>query len=468
MANVKENGYLVEDDKTMRYHVAVRKYWFRQKPIFTNRLSEYERKLRSEKEVRLVFNAGNMIYLMMRRLTAVDWEKQNALIYSYRNLMYKMSYVDIFWRREDMQVLHMKGQKNDIMWALSFISQVFPDLPLDVQTIPENEYTMSIRFQIQNGNYAGPNALQSARTNDEIPDIWAMDQVEQQAGYAQMPTNTIFYDPKIRPKDGDLFAIPDGRIAEYVRMDERFLLAKQYGSKLDVLDRHNISASFIKDFEDIIRRQTEMEYDMYHMRYTAFMNKAHQLEHLFRGLDVSVYDILPIAERGLPQAPLDTIKRTNWMDHDSLKYIIDKVERNRGQLNENEVKKTMKEAARSLISRIRGYNIEYQLYQSTQTPEDLCRAIRNDKCVELYNDFAKLDSFGELNFPIPVYRILCNDPEHGAFNMTEFERQILRTFGKGYADFLAYQLQNRNGTPSQLRIYDVAMKRLQNRYLTRG
>ena len=154
---------------------------------------------------------------------------------------------------------------------------------------------------------------------------------------------------------------------------------------------------------------------MYQMRYSAFMNKVHQLEHKFRGLDVSVYDTLPVAERGLPQAPMDTIRRTNLMDKGSLKYIIDKVEQNKGRLNSQEKTQTMKDAAYSVIARTRAYNIEYQLYIQTQTNEKLCHTIHDDMCMSLYADFAKLDSLNELNFPMDVYRILCNGPEQAMY-----------------------------------------------------
>ena len=160
---------IVETGREERYHIVVRKYWFRQKPIFTGRLSEYERQLRTRKVVRLSFNAGNMIYMMMRRLTSVDWQKQNALIYSYRNLVYKLSYVDIRWFQKHMDVLHLFGQKNHVMWALAFITQAFPDYPLDVQTVPEDTALQPIRYQIQNGPYGGENARQSRLRNEDKP-----------------------------------------------------------------------------------------------------------------------------------------------------------------------------------------------------------------------------------------------------------------------------------------------------------
>lgn len=455
----EENIY----EKTRPYHVIVPKYWFRQKPVFTNRLSDYERNLRDMKTVSMEFNAGNMIYQMMRQLEASDWERQDALIHSYRNLVYKISYVSIDWNREDIRFLHFKGQKNDVMWALSFISQVYPDFPIDCQTIPNDKKTTGIRFQIQNGNYVGANASQSLTSNDAVPDIWAFDEVEQQQVYAASSVEYT-YDPNFRPKDREIFALPDGRVAYYVSMDKRFEYADLQGSKIDVMTRHNISASFMKDFEDMVRRQTLIAYDLYKVRYSAFMNKAHMLEHKFKGLDATVYDTLPIAERGLPQAAMDTIKRTNMMDHDSLKYVIDKIDRNKGQLSQGELKSTMKSVAKSILSRIRGYNIEYVMYLNTKTPENVCRMIHNDKCVELYNDFAKLDSYGELNFPASVYKLLCNEPENGAFNMTDVERQVIRNFGRGYLDFLSYQLHHNEANRAWKRIYQIAFNRLQGRY----
>ena len=456
---------IVETGREERYHIVVRKYWFRQKPIFTGRLSEYERQLRTRKVVRLSFNAGNMIYMMMRRLTSVDWQKQNALIYSYRNLVYKLSYVDIRWFQKHMDVLHLFGQKNHVMWALAFITQAFPDYPLDVQTVPEDTAVQPIRYQIQNGQYVGKNARQSRLRNEDMPDVWSSEEVNRQNSYAQMPTDGLEYDPYYRPPEGALFALPDGRVAEYIGMDARFDLARQYGFKLDVEYRHNISASFIKDFEDMVRKQTTMQYDTYNIRYTALMNKAHRLEALFRGLDVSVYDILPIAERGLPPASADTVQRIDWMDHDSLKYMLDRIKNHQGEWTTKERNGLMKNAARSTIARMRGYNIEYEMYQLTQSAEDLCRVIRADRCAELYRDFAVLDSYGIVKFPPPVYRILCNDPAHGALKMTPIEREILHAFGQGYADFLAFYIQDVKTDANLRQIYQKALQRLERYYL---
>lgn len=457
-----------ERERVRQYHVIIPKYWFRKKLVFTSQLSHYERQLHDKQQIRMEFNAGNMIYQMMRQLNEDEWEKQNALIYSYRNLVYKMSHVKVVWRKKDINLIHFLGNKNDVMWALSFVSQVFPGLPMECETVPENKKVMGIRFQIQNGQYAGSNATESLANNDEIPDVWSFDEVQQQAGYAAMPSVTYQYDPNLRPKEHEIFALPDGRVAEYISMDARFRLADQFKAQLNVMDRHNISASFMKDFEDMVRRQTLIDYNTYDLHYSAFMAKAHQLEHEFKGFDVTVYDTLPIAERGLPQAPMDTIQRTNLMDHDSLKYLIDKLERNKGAMTDSELKVTMVSVSKSTIARIRGYNIEYVMYQKTHTPEDLCRVMHNDKCVSLYRDFAKIDSYGELSFPQAVYRVLCNDPEQGDFNMTDVERSVKRAFGRGYAQFLKYQLSHGDASLGWMRIYQKAWERLQTRYLSKG
>ena len=451
-------------EKVRPYHVMVPKFWFRQKPVFDQRLSDYERKLQDKKNVVMKFNAGNMIYQMMRRLPSDDWEKQDALIYAYRNLVYKISYVNVIWYRKDIELLHFVGQKSDVMWALSFVSQVYPDMPIQCETVLENKKQSGLRFQIQDGSYVGVNARQSLTDNAAVPDIWSFEEVEQQRTTAAMASVQYVYDVNQRPREKELFALPDGRVAYYVSMDKRFALADQKGSNIDVMTRHNISASFMKDFEDMVRRQTSIDYELYQVRYSAFMNKVHMLEHKFKGLDATVYDTLPIAERGLPQAELPTIRRTNLMDKDSLKYITDKVERNRGSLSSVELKKTMGDTVKSLVSRIRGYNIEYYMYRQTHTSEDVCQAIHNACCIELYNDFAKLDSYGELSFPVSVYKVLCNDPENGKFQMTDVERQVLRTFGRGYYDFLSYQLSHNEANMAWKRIYQKAMARLESRY----
>ena len=163
---------------------------------------------------------------------------------------------------------------------------------------------------------------------------------------------------------------------------------------------------------------------------------------------------------------MDTIRRTNLMDKGSLKYIIDKVEQNKGHLHNAEKTQTMKDAAYSAIARARAYNIEYHMYIQTQSNENLCHTIHDDMCQILYNDFAKLDSLNELNFPIDVYRILCNGPEQ-AIQMTQNERVILRLFGMGYADFLKKALSDKTLLPSKKRIYTNAYDKLHKKYLSK-
>lgn len=442
------------------YHITVRKFWFRKKPVFAQPLSEYALALRDTSSVVMRFNAGSMIYLLMSRLTRADWAKQDALVYSYRNLVYKLSYVDVTWQRDDMNVFHMEGRRNDVMWALSFITQVFPDEILKCETVPLNQYTNVVQFNVLNGQYAGS----VPAMGPDMPDIWSSDGLSQQNLYSSMDGGMKF-DPNFLPKSGQMFALPDGRVGQYIRMDDRFKQAQEFGAGIDVVVRHNISASIMKDFKDIVSRQASMKYDVYNMRYTAFMNKVHMLEHQFKGFDVSVYDVLPIAERGLPQAPMDTINRTNLMQKDSLKYIIDKVERNKGHLHENEKIRTMKDAAYSTIARTRGYNIEYQMYVLGNTPEDLCKKIHIDQMVSLYDDFAKLDSLGELKFPKDVYRILCNGPKNGIYDMTQNERTLLQEFGEGYADFLKEALNNPKVHVSRKNVYRKAYARLKAKYL---
>lgn len=463
-----EELYDRKEEKSAFYHLKVKRGWFRKKDVFTNRMSYYERQLLDLPEVHPPLNAGNMIYVMMRRLEiGVEWEKQDALIGSYRNLMYKMSYVDVVWQVKDRGYLHIMGQKNDVMWALAFLTQVFPEDPMECEVVTLNQFAEEedgpLRFSVQNGTYVGDGAAEAQLLNDALPDIWAVDP---RSNYDTEQSDALWleYSPEHRPQAGDAFALPDGRIGEYVRMDERYRLADQYGSRIDIRDRHNISASLMKDFEDLVRRQTRMDYDLYQMRYVAYMNKVHELEHLLRGLEVSVYDVLPVGERGLPYAEIDTVQRTNLMDCESLKYIIDKVDRNRFDLNDRERKKTMKEAGESILYRLSGYDTEYQMYQATGTAEDLCRAIHNDKCYELYVDVAKLESYGILVFPDTVYKALCNEPSHSVFQMTDFEKQKLRLFGRGYADFLAYQVQHMTDE-KLLTMYKKAWIRLQKRFL---
>ena len=442
------------------YHIKIKRGWFRGKEVFTDMLNVYERQFVSKSVVNPKLNAGNMIYIMMRRLeVGVDWDKQDALIESYRNLVYKLSYVDVRWHARRRGEIHMLGNKFDVMWAVSFLTQVFPEDAMECEVVPieTDEKEPVVQFQVQDGAYVGANAQQAQETNDEMPDIWAVKPPQDDVS-ADSPVY-LTYSHHVRPQPGERFAIPDGRMADYVRMDERYYLAEGFGSKIGVVERHNISASIIKDFEDLIRLQTKTDYNTYMLRYTAFMNKVHELEHKMKGLEVSVYDILPVGERGLPYAPNDTVGRTNLMDQSSLRYIIDKCKRNKTGFGEKETEKVMKEASKSVLVRLRGYDLEYQMYQSTGSPEDLCRVIHDDKCFELYADFAELDALGLIPFPKKVYRELCNQPAGSAIQATDFERLKQRVFGRGYYDFLALQVQHVTHWKLK-KIYDQAWLRL--------
>lgn len=447
-------------DTVRPYHVIISRDWFRQKPVFGYRLSDYERKLRDYPQVMLKFSAGNLIYQMMKRLCPEDHEKQDALVYAYRNLMYKISCVRVDWTRRDMHVIHLRGRKGDVMWALSFLSQVYPERPMACRTVPENKHMMSIAFYLQNGRYTGSQAAQSLLDNDKVPDIWSKEEMIQQHGYQAMSVQ-MKYDPNFRPKDGAVFALPDGRLGTYITQNQRFFLAEKYGPSIDVRKRHDISVSLMKDFEDMVRRQTMLAYDLYQVRYSAFMNKVHMLEAKLKGLDVSVYDTLPIAERGLPQAKMETIQRTNMMDHDSLNYIYDKLQRNIGQLSPEELRVTGKEAMQSVISRIRGYNVEYYMYLQMNTPAQLCDCMHRDRCHALYRDFAKLDALGALTFSDKVYKLLCNEPDQNKFQPTDVEQMVRRTFGSGYLTFLQQELSSKKGNRAWLAIYQKAWNRLQ-------
>ena len=104
------------------------------------------------------------------------------------------------------------------------------------------------------------------------------------------------------------------------------------------------------------------------------------------------------------------------------------------------------------------------MYQQTGSLEELCYAIRQNSCFNLYADFAELDSMGVLIFPAQVYKYLCNDPEKSVYYMTEWERQRLRSFGRGYADFTSYQIQS-GVNPNYTNMYADALSKLEQRYL---
>lgn len=446
-------------DRVRPYHVIVSQFWFRQKRAFLLLLSEYEKLLKDRRYIELKLNAGNMIYQMMKQLKPDEWAKQNALIYAYRNLVYKLSYVTVTWYRQDMNYLHLTGRKADVMWALAFLTQVYPLHSLACRTIPEHKNMIALTFHLQNGQYVGENVSQSILQNDVMPDIWSAQEAERQTVYQSMSTDCMYQVGE--PRDGQMFALPDGRIAKYVPSNQRFFYADKYGVQIDAQLRHDISASLMKDFEDLVRLQTTLPFDTYQRRYQAFMSRAQILEAQVKGLDVSIYDHLPIAERGLPQAQIDTIRRTDAMDKDSLKYIGDKVKRNIGRLSVKEQKDTARQAATSVVSRIRGYNVEYYMYTSAGSSPDVCKQMHSDRCVDLYNDFARLDSYGELVFPVKMYKVLCNEPEHGIGNITDVERMIRSEFGHGYLDFLRYQLSHREASHGWVKIYQKAMAKLE-------
>lgn len=459
-----------DDDLQMQpssplYQLRVKRSWFRGKNVFTDRLYIYERELMNQESVTMPINAGNMIYVMMRRLDKADFEKQDALIASYRDLIYKLSYVNVVWYRNDRVHLHIEGEKSDIMWAIAFITQVFPDAPMDCENLTLlSSGQDAVNFSVQNGAYAGENRRQAQAENDVLPNVWEVRAVKEANTDDGFLGDGVQYSFQYTPESGEMFAISDGRIAEYVRMDDRFLMADTYGVDMDAMMRHHISASCVKDFEDLVHSQMTMEYDLYRMRYVAFMNKIHELEKAIGGFEVSCYDILPIGERGLPYASDETLKRTNNLDCGSLRYYLDKIKRNKSHLNTQERKDLVKDIGYSVLYRVDGYDIEYQTYMISGSNPELCANVRMNTIYSLYADFAEIDAYGLLAFPASVYRALCNDPENASYQMTPFERQRLQVFGRGYLDFLQYQLQNIKSR-RLLRIYDIALKRLKQRYL---
>lgn len=420
------------DESQVYYKVKVKKPWFRGKDVFTERLHYYEKQLIHEPVVQLPLNAGNMIYTMMHRLeVGVEWEKQAALMSAYRNLVYRLSYTRVFWYQNDPQYIVMEGQKSDVMWTLAFITQVFFEDPMLCMTIPMRQEEPIVAFAIQNGEYVGKNAVISAQSN-ALPNIWVAD-TETVSG------EVLQYDPRVEPQPGQQFAIPDGRVAQYIRMDERFYVANTQGVNADMLQRHNITASLIKDFEDMIHAQTKTAFDVYQLRYVAFMNKVHELENKLGGLEPTAYDVLPIAERGLPLASVDTISRTNSMDCNSLKYIYDSLRR--GDVALDELKTIAKNAVRSVMMRQKGYENEYRMYLVTGTSEEVASSMYKKMISDLYYDFARLDTLRAFKFPAAIYRDLCHVPVSGGPMMTDWERQRIRLFGKGYLAFLDHQIQ---------------------------
>lgn len=453
---IRDNNEL--DELQNYYKVRVKKSWFRGKDVFTRRLSFYEKQLMTIDSAVLPLNAGNMIYTMMQRLeVGVEWEKQSSLMSSYRNLVYRLSYTTVSILKKDPNYLLFEGQKSDVMWTLCFITQVFFEDPIICLTVPFTSDEEIITFAMQNGEYVGKNAIVSPQEIGELPDIWAVPEnqlLDQE--------DAIVYNPKFEPQSGDIFAIPDGRVAQYVRMDERFYLSRTQGTKLDTVTRHNISASLIKDFEDIIHTQTQTDFETYQLRYVAFMNKVHELEKLTGGFEPTVYDVLPICERGLPLASVDTLTRTNAMDCNSLKYISDSLKTD--QLGKKELKMIAKNAAMSVLTRQRGYETEYRMYLATGTPEEITSGIFKKNISDLYNDFARLDALKKIGFPPVVYKNLCNVPSSGGPMMTDWERQRIKLFGKGYLDFLTHNIKV-SPTKKKAFVWITAKRLLDARYM---
>lgn len=414
------------------YEILVEKGWFRGKDVFFYRISHYDRLVAEEQQVRLPLHAGNMIYVLMRRLVVgVDWKKQEALVASYRDLMYKLSYVDVLLSRDDMLHLLFRGYQSDVLWALAFLTQVYPEEPLACQIGD------GMVFYIQNGAYVGTNAYKAKKENTSLPDIWS-------EGWKRMEDPSrgfaLTYDPHRRPASGEHFALPDGRIGVYLRMDARFVFAEEREG--DALFRHQVSTSLMKDFEDLVASQMDTaaeDYDLYQMRYTALMNKVHELERLLGGLEASVYDLLPVGERGLPYASSETLERTNWMDRYSLQYVME-------QLARDTVTDRTAVASfvdQSIVRRLRGYEIEYQTYQQTGTSEDVCRNLYHKYCRELYQDVMRLEGMEWLDLSKETYYVLCNDlsPASGAWSAADMRRM----FGRGYASFLSSRYRQVSG-----------------------
>lgn len=448
----------------MEYTVRVKKGWFRGKTVFSERLFFYERQLKDVSSVVLPLNAGNMIYVMLRRLVAgVEWEKQDLLIASYRNLMYRMSYVKVTMSLSEPDCLVLSGNRDDVLWSLSFLTQAFPNDLLYCQLVSESGNGAS--FALRNGQYEGKSALSMQSSEHRLPDIWSFGAQIRERDYAAAETSVSGLPYSEKPGvSGQPFGMPDGRQCVYVRMDERFAYAESQGYDISPMVRHQISASLLKDFEDLVRKQSSMDYELYHLRYQAFMNKVHELERKLGGLEITCYDALPIGERGLPYASDKTIARTNELECNSLKYLVEKLSRNKKHLDARIRKDLVREIGFCVIHRLQGYDIEYQSYQLTDTDASVCASLRMNACCELYADFAEIDAMYALTFPASVYRVLCNDPVHAGVNLTEWERQKMKLFGRGYADFL-YCQQQAELPNKQKRIYAKAWERLQKCYL---
>lgn len=437
------------------YRIRIAKGWFRGKDIFSQRLNQYERQLLKYPKVNMPLNAGNMIYTMMRKLTAgADWAQQSALMSAYRNLVYRLSRVEAFWYQNDARCISLEGQKSDVMWAVTFMSQVFFEEPMTCYLSMESTDNTVRGFTVQNGAYLEKDAI----IEDDLPDIWDDDAKAEPV--PQMQAGLV-YDPLFVPQPGDRFALMDGRIGEYVRMDIRFQTGKTKGANVTPLERHNISASSIKDFEDMMAAQGNSAYDTYQMRYQAFMNKIHTLEAMIGGLEPSAYDTMPIAERGLPIASPETIGRTNAMDRNSLRYAYDNL--SRGGLPQEAILQFGQDAMVSVMMRQNGYEMEYRMYTATGTSMEAAAAVFRDQIGSLYGDFMLLDALNAVVFPAVTYKNLCNVPSSGGPVMSEWEQQRIRLFGKGYLDYLDRRLAAGRGDP-EIQAVQYARELLNQRY----
>ena len=438
------------------YRVRVAKGWFRGKDVFSQPLNLYERQLLKYAKVKMPLNAGNLIYTMMRKLTAgSDWSQQSALMSAYRNLVYRLSRVTAFWYQNDARCISLEGQKSDVMWAITFMSQVFFEEPMACYLSAASTSDAVQGFTVQNGAYVDTGAM----TEDDLPDIWDDGARPEAVPEAVGPQ----YDPGHVPQPGERFALMDGRVAEYVRLDMRFQTAKAKRSGMSPLERHNITASTVKDFEDMTATQSKSGYDTFQMRYQAFMNKTHNLESLMGGMEPSAYDMMPIAERGLPLAPMDTIARTNAMDRNSLRYIYDAVAA--GGLDADRLSKLAQDAYSALMMRQAGYEMEYRMYTATGTAQPLAAAVFRDQIGTLYEDFMRLDALNVFVFPAVTYANLCNVPSSGGPVMSEWEQQRIRTFGKGYLDYLSQRSAAGRSDPDHA-VVAMAMKLLDDRYFS--
>ena len=79
--------------------------------------------------------------------------------------------------------------------------------------------------------------------------------------------------------------------------------------------------------------------------------------------------------------------------------------------------------------------------RKTGTSEEVASSMYKKMISDLYYDFARLDTLRAFKFPAAIYRDLCHVPSSGGPMMTDWERQRIRLFGKGYLAFLDRQIQ---------------------------